>query len=59
MTPERLNAYIRLVVFPLIAAGLTTYLAAAGQLEPWHLPLIAGFGGFLLTLGKRNGNGNR
>lgn len=53
MTPERLNAFIRLVLFPLTATGITIYLVATGQLQPWHLPLIAGFGGFLLTLGRK------
>lgn len=53
MTPDSLRAWITVLVRDLLGGGtgifLAIYLPVTHQLEPWHLPLIAGLIGVTLA----------
>lgn len=37
-----IRSWLLLVIAPVVGLALTVYLLLAGQLEPWHLPLLVG-----------------
>lgn len=53
MTPERLRAYVLVVMRDILTPGagifLAVYLAVSGTFEPWQLPLLAGMLGVPLV----------
>lgn len=53
MTPERLNAWIRLGLAPIVGIGLAIGLTVTQSWQPWALPIVGGliFGPLVWTRG--------
>lgn len=61
MSPERLRAYITIVVRDVIFPGAAVagyFFPPGGELYPWMFPMLAAFAGVPLAARGFRGNGN-
>lgn len=60
MTPQRLRAYVLIVMRDIVIPGagvfLSIYLPVSGTFQPWQLPLLAGMLGVPLVARGANGD---